>query len=122
MKEDLWQQTDQEPVELKLKSRAWNWIGHTLRKPDGNIAKTALELNPQGRRKRGRPAQTWRHSQLAELQAKGVTWAAAKKKVQNRIRWKSGFGLIFCLEIRSRKKKNYDHNNFFINHDQKLIT
>ena len=33
----------------------------------------------------------------AELQAKGVTWAAAKKTAQNRIRWKTlpCFGLTF---------------------------
>ena len=37
----------QEPVELK--SRAWKWIGHTLRKTVGNIAKATLDWNPQGR-------------------------------------------------------------------------
>ena len=47
----------------------------------------ALEWNPQGRRMRGRPAQTRKRSRLAELQANCVTWAAAKKTAQQRIRW-----------------------------------
>ena len=41
--DDLWQRTGQKPLEFELKRRAWQWIGHTLRKPDGCIAKTALE-------------------------------------------------------------------------------
>jgi hypothetical protein len=29
---DLWQKTNQPPVEEELKRRKWRWIGHTLRK------------------------------------------------------------------------------------------
>ena len=35
-------------------------MGHTLRKLGGNVAKKALEWNPPGKRKRGRPKGTWR--------------------------------------------------------------
>ena len=65
--EDLWQRTGQKPLEFELKRRGWQWIGHTLRKPDGCIAKTALEWNPQGKRRRGRPRQSWRRTRMAEL-------------------------------------------------------
>ena len=51
--EDLWQRTGQKPLEFQLKRRAWQWIGHTLRRPDGCIAKTVLKWNPQGKRRRG---------------------------------------------------------------------
>jgi len=36
-----------------------DWIGHTLRKEEGAIEKTALDWNPQGCRRRGRPKRTW---------------------------------------------------------------
>jgi len=54
---ELWKQTGQRPIEQEIRQRAWGWIGHTLRRPDGHLAKRALEWNPQGKRKRGRPQQ-----------------------------------------------------------------
>ena len=39
---DLWQKTQQNPIEEELKRRRWGWLGHTLRKPHSNIAKQAL--------------------------------------------------------------------------------
>ena len=36
-----------------------NWIGHTLRKGNDDLAKQALDWNPQGTRTPGRPAETW---------------------------------------------------------------
>ena len=87
--EDLWELTGQEPFELELKSRAWQWFGHALRRPDGSIAKAALEWNPQGKRRRGRPMQSWRRTRIAELKEKDVTWAAAKKAAQSRITLKA---------------------------------
>ena len=41
--EDLWQQTGRVPIETEIEKRSWRWIGHTLRKKDGNIAIVALE-------------------------------------------------------------------------------
>jgi len=37
-------------------------IGHTLRKETGAIEKTALDWNPQGYRRRGRPKRTWQRT------------------------------------------------------------
>lgn len=30
---------NQESMEIKIKQRKWNWIGHTLRKPEENAAR-----------------------------------------------------------------------------------
>jgi hypothetical protein len=38
----------------QITRRKWNWIGHTLGKEIA-IEKEAMEWNPQGQRKRGRP-------------------------------------------------------------------
>ena len=51
---DLWKVTRQEDVNVEIRKRKFRLIGHTLRKEDGEITKSALFWNPQGKRKRGR--------------------------------------------------------------------
>ncbi|RUS77407.1 hypothetical protein EGW08_014826 [Elysia chlorotica] len=46
---------DFQKVETEIMKRKWGWIGHTLRKPASNITRQALDWNPQGKRKVGRP-------------------------------------------------------------------
>ena len=53
--ETLWQRTGQKPLAKELGQRRWRWIGHTLRKPSSSITRHALQWNPQGQRRRGRP-------------------------------------------------------------------
>ena len=60
-----------------------------LQWPVENRVYTILSWNPQGKRRRGPPAQTWSCSYLAELQDVDVTWMAAKKTAQNRIMLKT---------------------------------
>jgi hypothetical protein len=60
----------------------------TLRKANNNITKRALEWNPQGNRKRGRPKNSWHRGVISELQAINTTWGEAKRKAQDRTRWK----------------------------------
>jgi len=55
----------------------------TLRKPENNITRSALEWNPQGFKRRGRPKQSWRRSVLDELAKKNVTWIEAKRIAKN---------------------------------------
>ncbi|CAG9093556.1 unnamed protein product [Plutella xylostella] len=69
--------------------RKWSWIGHCLRRPEGNIAKMALDWNPpQGIRRKGRPAITWRRSILSDLNAVGISWDEAKERAQDRNVWR----------------------------------
>ena len=39
--------------------KKWVWIGHTLGKPASSTTTQALTWKPQGKRKRGRPRNTW---------------------------------------------------------------
>ncbi|RUS81369.1 hypothetical protein EGW08_010867 [Elysia chlorotica] len=87
--EELWERTRQTPVETEIMKRKWGWIGHTLRKPASNITRQALDWNPQGKRKVGRPKQSWRRSVEEEVKASGTTWAELKRTCQNRVRWRS---------------------------------
>ena len=65
--EELWERAGQEPVAKQILRRKWGWIGHTLRKPAASTTRQALTWNPQGKRKRGRPRNSWRRDTEAEL-------------------------------------------------------
>ena len=73
---------------MTIRSRRWKWTGHTLRKANNNITKQALEWNPQGKRKRGRPKNSWLRGIISELQAINTIRGEAKRKAQNRTSWK----------------------------------
>ena len=87
--EDLWQRAGQDSVYEQIMRWKWGWIGHTLRKPSSSITRQALTWNPQGKRKRGRPKNSWRRDTLAELQRVGMTWKEAERAAQSRVRWRS---------------------------------
>ncbi len=86
--QELWEQTNQIPPINQLKKRKWTWIGHTLRKGSGNITRKALQWNPQGKRKRGRPRNTWRRSWEEEVRRMGHSWNTITRLAQNRTDWK----------------------------------
>ena len=85
---DLWKATGQEDINLEIRKRKFRWIGHTLRKEDGEIPKAALLWNPQGNRKRGRPKNSWRRSIIKEA---GRSWNELRFVAADRQKWK---GLI----------------------------
>ena len=63
---DLWKATGQEDRNLEIRKRKFRCIGHTVRKEDGEISKAAIFWNPQGKRKRGRPRNSWRRLVIKE--------------------------------------------------------
>ena len=92
--EDLWERTKQEPAETQILRRKWNWIGHTLRKPSTNIARQALSWTPQGKRRVGRPKNTWRRDLDSDLKKINLTWKEAQKQAQDREGWRN---IVSCL-------------------------
>lgn len=86
---DLWNKADQQPIENQIIKRKWGWIGHTLRRPNDDIARTALEWNPQGSRRRGRPNISWRRAVLKEAESTGLSWSQLKQTATNRSRWRT---------------------------------
>ena len=84
--EDLWERAGQEPVAKQILRRKWGWIGHTLRKPASSTTRQALTWNPQGKRKRGRPRNSWRRDTEAELKQQGTNWSGMTRAAQNRVR------------------------------------
>jgi hypothetical protein len=82
---DFWTITGQEDINLEIRKRKFGWIGHTLRKDDGEIPKAALPWNPQGNRKRGRPRNSWRSSVIKEA---GRSWNELRFLAADRQKWK----------------------------------
>ena len=76
--EELWRITQQKPIEIQIKRRKWNWIGHTLCKEAGAIEKTTLDWNPQGYRRRGRLKRTWCRTIEDEIRSTGRSWNKVK--------------------------------------------
>jgi hypothetical protein len=99
----LWETTGETPVEPQIKKRKWKWIGHTIRKDENAVERIALDWNPQGRRKRGRPKKTWRKSIMEEAQREGRTWREVKRLAADRSRWKS-FVAAFCSYTGDNRK------------------
>ena len=73
LNEELWERTQQIRIEESIMRRKLKCIGHTLRKPENNITRCALEWNPRGSRRRGRPKQSWKRSVIAELARNKIT-------------------------------------------------
>ena len=86
---DLWRATGQEDINLEIRKRKFRWIGHTLRKEDGEVPKAALLWNPQGSRKRGRPKISWRRSVTKEV---GRSWNELWFLAADRQKWKELIG------------------------------
>ncbi|XP_048729859.2 uncharacterized protein LOC125647209 [Ostrea edulis] len=57
--EEIWKRAVQEPLDIQIRRRKWGWIGHILRKPPSSTTRQALTWNLQGKRKKGRPRNTW---------------------------------------------------------------
>jgi hypothetical protein len=76
--------TNQQPIRQQIKERIWRWIGHTLRKPNGAIGKSALDWNPQGVRRRGCPRKTRKWTVEGEANEGGKTWSEIKRMANNR--------------------------------------
>ena len=88
----LWQKTGQLAADEEIRKRRWGWIGHILRRPPTNITRQALRWNPQGKRKRGRPKNTWRRDLEAESTKMGYTWSQVEKMAEDRGLWRSLVG------------------------------
>ena len=100
--EDLWARTNQEEIEITIRKRKFKWIGHTLRKPQTSVTRQALEWNPQGARRRGRPRGSWRRTVMDELAEQNISWNEAKLLARNRVRWRAAVDAL-CSKKRDEE-------------------
>ena len=85
-KEQLLARCRQDWMETIIMRRRWRWTGHVLnRKESGNITRTALHWISEGKRKRGRPRNTWRWTEEEEMKSLNHTWGTIAKLAQQQI-------------------------------------
>ena len=75
--------------DLQISKRKCGWLGHTPQRPVDDITRQTLEWNPQGKRSRGRPKNTWRRTVLEKAKGGKKTWAEIKCVAKNRVRWRN---------------------------------
>jgi hypothetical protein len=89
--DELWRAGETE-ISTQKKRRKCTWIGHTLRKGNEAVEREVLDWNQQGKRRRGRPKQTWRRSVHNEALEKGKSWSEVKRMARDRTRWRRFVG------------------------------
>jgi len=94
--EELWTTTEQERINVQIRRRKWGWIGHTLRKTNCNVTKQALRWNPQGKRSRECPRNSWRRTVDDEASKAAYTWWQLERIAQNRPRWRAMVSVDLC--------------------------
>ena len=79
-----------ETLSETVRRRRWGFIGHTLRRDRKDLAKNALTWTPEGKRRRGRPKETYRRTVEKEMKQLGLnSWAAAAAVASDRSAWRS---------------------------------
>ena len=78
-----------ETISQTVQRRRWTFIGHILRRDNSNLAKNALTWSLDGKRRRGRPKETYRRTVERERQQLGYNpWSAAAAAARDRKEWK----------------------------------
>ena len=75
-------------ISEQIRRRRWCWIGHVLRMDHHQNPRIALTWAPEGKRRRGRPRETWRRTVEGERLKMGfATWMEAVTAAGNRVEW-----------------------------------
>ena len=86
--EELRRRTGQQSVIEKLRISRWRWYGHVLRMPDQRIPKQALRWRPVGRRRVGRPKDTWQRTIQKDITMKALDQDDVEALAQDRDAWR----------------------------------
>ena len=83
-----------ESLDRMAKASSIRWYGHVLRKEDKNVIAKALKFEVRGRRRRGRPKQTWKKQIENEMKNNGL----GKEDACDRTKWR---GIVKTMTIRN---------------------
>lgn len=86
--QQLWERAKTSPVHLQIRQKKWGWLGHILRRPPTDITRQAIDWNPQGSRRPGRPSKTWRRQTDNEIKRIKKSWREIKKISESRSEWR----------------------------------
>ena len=60
-------------VSKKAQERRLKWFGHVMRREDYFVCKRVMNMEVQGRRRKGRPKNRWKDSIANDLKEKGLS-------------------------------------------------
>ena len=87
---EILERSESERLSDTIEKRRMKMLGHIIRMPDRRHPKTSLEWRPpRGRRRRGRPVNTWRRTILKDLERRNFTWEDALNLAPDRIGWRT---------------------------------
>ena len=71
-------------VSKKVQEARLRWYGHVMRSPEEQVAREAMDMVVEGRRRRGRPKTRWKDRIEADLLEKGIN----ERDYENRSNWR----------------------------------
>ena len=86
--DELRRRTGQPSVIGIIKRRRWRWYGHVLRMPPSRLPKQANSWTPVGRRRVGRPKDTWRRTVAREAREKNLDQENMMALAEDRSAWR----------------------------------
>ncbi|KAI8493868.1 hypothetical protein Bbelb_282150 [Branchiostoma belcheri] len=87
--EEILRRAKTQPLGDIITGKRMQLAGHILRLPSQRHSKTAMTwMPPGGRRKRGRPKNTWRRTFQEDLKRANIAWEEAEEAAATRTRWK----------------------------------
>ena len=100
--EEVHRRANTETISELVRKRRWTSIGHVLRMDNGCLPRVALTCTPEGKRKRGRPKETWRRTVEKKRTALGFnSWVEAGLAAANRVSWRS---MISCPILQTERR------------------
>ena len=87
--EEIRERSGMRTIGEQVRARRWKWLGHVLRMSSDQNPKIALTWAPEGKRRRGRPRETWRRTINKEREHLGFkTWRDAEVAAKDRVAWR----------------------------------
>ena len=88
--EEVRKRANNDIISELVRKRRLTWIGHVLRMDNSCLPRVSLTWAPEGKRKRGRPKETWRRTVEKGRMAIGFnSWVEAGLAAANRVSWRS---------------------------------
>ena len=71
-------------ISKKLQGGRLRWYGHLLRREDDHVGRSTMEMEVQGKRRRGRPRKRWRDCVRDDMYLRGI----GEEETQDRNQWR----------------------------------
>ena len=88
--EDIWREANVEPMTTFLRKKRLRWYGHVLRKEGEDTTKKMLNMQVQGKRRRGRPKKRWLDNIREDMKEYKMTEDMAQDRSVWRMKTKAG--------------------------------